>query len=202
MYSKIAFDIDGIVFDTGPQVLRKYNQIHGTNFQVEDWTSYYFEESFGHSEELILQAFEELVASEEIPFMRGAVRGLRTFYERVQEPLVFVTSRGEPQAAVAKEQIEKAIKAPVVVYSEKDRETQPRKMSTLQKLKVRFFIEDNPTHWQDYMSNGMLIGTFILPWTKSSILEMEDVCEVSLFPFLHWDHLQPFIVQLVDLIDK
>jgi len=200
MYSKIAFDLDGIVFDTAPHVIRKYNELYETSFQIEDWTVYSFEECFSQPQIQISKAFDELVSTEDIPFMRGAIRGLRTLHEKVQEPLVFVTTRGDWQAEIGKEQLEKALDCSVVVYSEQHRETRPKKMSTLQEINAKFFVEDNTTHWKAFIASGIYIGTFILPWTKQSILEMEDACEVSLFPFLHWDHLSPFLIQLVDLL--
>jgi hypothetical protein len=200
MFAKIAFDLDGIVFDTAPCVIQKYNELYGTSFQIEDWTTYSFEECFGQPQEQINEAFDKLVSSEDIPFMRGAVRGLRALYEKVEKPLVFVTTRGDWQAEIGKEQLEKALEFPVVVYSEKHREVRPKKMSTLQEIETKFFVEDNTTHWKTFIASGIYIGTFILPWTKHSIEEMEDACEVSLFPFLHWDHLSPFLIQLVDLL--
>jgi acid phosphatase class B len=202
MYSKIAFDIDGIVFETAPHVLRKYNELYGTQYLIDDWTTYNFEECFNQPQEQISEAFDTLVSTEDIPFMRGAVRGLREFQEKVQDEIVFITTRGDWQAEIGKKKLEETLEMKVSVFSEKHRKVQPKKMSTLQEVGVKFFVEDNSTHWKTYISSGIFIGTFILPYTKKAIAEMEEFCEVSLFPFLHWDHLTPFLIQLVDILEE
>jgi hypothetical protein len=200
MYSKIAFDIDGIVLDTAPWIIYKYNEIYGTNLIVENWNAYSFEESFGEPKEQVNLAFDELVKSTEIPFMNGAIRSLKAIREKVQEPLVFVTTRGDWQAEIAKEQIERAIGSSIFVYSERINKIKPKKMSRLQELNVKFFVEDNATHWRDFIATGIYIGTLILPWTQTPLNDAEDLLNTSLFPFLHWDHLESFLINLIDII--
>ena len=89
-----AVDVDDILLDTMPVLVRYYNRKFGTNFRLEYYKSYNLGETWEKTPEevgLILERFLRSKESMQVQPLEGAVEGMRTLTKKYD--FVAVTSR-------------------------------------------------------------------------------------------------------------
>ena len=77
---RIAVDLDGVLFDFLTPFCIFYNQRHGTNFTINDLTTYHFLRVFQKPEKEFRKDMNDFYQSalfRDLPLIRGAQRGIR-----------------------------------------------------------------------------------------------------------------------------
>jgi hypothetical protein len=192
-----AFDIDGIVLDTGTLMWETITRHLGLSWPLSRWTSYSIEDIVGVSTKSLRPVYEPVLARTDLPEVRGAGHFLSELYRKYDMPLLFITARRAQFKDSAIESIKKIldwnVRFEVLCTGEKyDEEFRNDKLDLLKKYKVQLFIEDNHLHWEDYIDAGVKVGTLKWPWTEKPYFDMKSKGkEVAMFS--DWPSLFRFI---------
>ena len=101
MERRVAVDLDGVLFDFLNPFCIFYNQRHGTNFTINDLTTYHFLKIFQKPEKEFRTDMNDFYQSplfRDLPLIRGAKRGIRHLSQN--NLLVVVTSRPDHTSPV------------------------------------------------------------------------------------------------------
>lgn len=92
--SVIAVDIDEVLFPMAPTFLRYYNTQHGTDFKLDQMSSYYLEELTGDTKDVMLKKIQEYLKTEDYTLgqpISGSIDAIKKLREKFR--LILVTSR-------------------------------------------------------------------------------------------------------------
>jgi uncharacterized HAD superfamily protein len=205
--SKVAFDIDGIVLDTATEIWERVTSELGIKKPIEEWTKYSIEETLGIDIKELRPIYEPVLKRTDIPLLYFAKEALQWFFGHTNEPLLFITARRPQFVGSAKRSIENAlgdIPIEVVTCSVNQNPLEDimgnSKVGLLKRHGIKFFVEDNPKYWKDYMDSGINIGTLDLPWTHDAaenmlrgLVSLEENFE-KFIRFHGWVHLEAYLV--------
>jgi hypothetical protein len=200
----VAFDVDGILLNTAPITIDKFNELYDTSLKIEDWTTYKFERCFNYTTEMNINAFRKAIeeTKDNPPFYPGAVKALKFFVKEYPDnPLTIVTGREKKWAMIAKGQIEQAVDTEIVLdyYDRTYREKQTDKnyistgkLNALLGLGIKVFFEDDPRFWKHYINNEIIVYTFNRLYNQKdirNILLSDDKRRWGLRVYDDWDQL-------------
>lgn len=169
--SGIAFDIDGIILDTGTEIWNAVTKHLGVDYPIEHWTDYYIEKTLNVPIEKLRPVYEPILQRSDLPLVTGAKEVLNEFYDNTQEPILLITARRPQFVRQALESITAVVDVPFeIVGTSKDRERIDNqaghdKTDYLKNHEIKTFIDDHPYSWEKYLHAGITVGTLEWPWT-------------------------------------
>jgi hypothetical protein len=179
--SHVAFDIDGITLDTPAEMWKVFTSHLDIPASIDSWKEYYIEKQLGIPQASLRPLYEPILWRKDLPFVRGAARALREFYETTGEPVLFITARRPQFVESARVSIEKELPdVPIEIVATSERDSKPGDTSGHHKTDylvdhgILFFVDDHPHSWQEYLDAGVCVGTLEWPWTRGPASKMES----------------------------
>lgn len=172
----IGVDIDSVIAETVPHLLRFFNKIYGTNFNKRKHTSYYFASLFNISLEEVLNELHAFYDSRNFNLVkpvRGSQKGIEYLSKKHQ--LSAITSRPS--------HIEKKTLQWLDTYFPKQfltvhhtnqvshaNEPKKKKSEICQELGIELLIDDHLDFAIDVASVGIPVLLFNQPWNQTNKL--------------------------------
>lgn len=159
---RIGVDIDGVVADTFPLLLRELNSYFGRQIQAADFTHYDIRKVYGISE----QEFREFIRSKELYLMEdslpmaGVVHYLNLLAAR--HKIFLITARREE----FRDPTKKWLSSHGICYEELFLLGSPAKGETCGALGLHAFVEDNPYNARQLTGCGIPILLLDRPYNQ------------------------------------
>lgn len=199
--SGVAFDIDGIVLDTGTEIWKIITNHYNIPWSIDAWKEYYIEKQLGIPIQDMRPIYEPVLKRTDLPIVHGADTALRRFYDMTKEPILFITARRPQFVDSAEASIKRSLgDIPIVVVATSEAEARlgdnsgHDKTAYLKDHGIGFFIDDHPHSWKSYMDAGVCIGTLDWPWTRDKGLEMlENGYKDKFVMFSSWKAIHSYL---------
>lgn len=155
MNTLFAFDIDGVIADSYPPMVRGVNEVFNKNFCPDTNPMPYDPINHGHTDvpkEQFMQVFSDLVINGKIEPISGSMETLKDYYFTKTKRLVFITHRtSQPIIDATNEFLNKYLGIPFELYSCHGCE----KHLVAKELDVTDFIDDHPEVIQKFVDHNM-----------------------------------------------
>ena len=198
--SGIAFDIDGIVLDTGTEIWKVVTTHLELPWSIEQWTDYYIENIVGYPLESLRPVYEKVLWRKDLPMLPYADTALKRFYRITKEPILFITARRPQFVESAKVSIERklpGVEIEVVGTSRNtdriDNQAGHNKIDFLKDHGINFFVDDYPYSWEDYINAGVGIATLDWPWTRGKAREITEKYPRKFIMLNGWKSLDSYL---------
>ena len=199
--SGVAFDIDGIVLDTGTEIWKAVTSHYGIPWSLEAWKEYYIEKQLGIPQEDMRPVYEPVLWRSDLPLIEGASATLKRFYEMTKEPILFITARRPQFIETAEASIRRELgDTPMEIVATSEAAARlgdnkgHDKTSYLKEHGIGFFIDDHPHSWENYMNAGVCIGTLDWPWTRDKGRQMlENGYKDKFVMFKSWKAIHSYL---------
>lgn len=194
----IGTDLDNCVIDTQSIINKYLIEFTGKNedfFNIEKMHSYYYEECFSVSSDIVNKAVDLAVSSTDIPIIFPSISVLNWIGE-LYSPIYFLTSRKEKYRKNTIELVSKlGLNIPYEIcltrfvgIEERDISISHNKHLHINMLNIDIFIEDHPDIIMDvYNKTEATILVFDRPWNRN-IKENERI-----FIMRSWMEIRDFL---------
>jgi uncharacterized HAD superfamily protein len=172
----IAVDIDEVLFPMAPSFLRYYNDEHGSNYRLEQMSSYFLEDLTGDSQEYMLSKIETFLKSEDYKLgepVSGSIEAIRQLRKKFR--LVLVTARDHFYRGATEEFLEAKFAGlyDELYYTHQSNKPSVRvpKYTICQEIEAIALIDDhlsNVIGCAEHGIEGILFGNY--PWNQAKTL--------------------------------
>lgn len=200
--SGFAFDIDGIVLDTGTEIWKAVTTHFNIPWSINAWKDYFIEKTVGIPIQDLRPVYEPVIHRYDLPLVRGAAEVLTEFYNLTQEPILFITARRPQFVAAAASSIRLGLKdVPFEIVNTSSsemrlhQESGHNKIDFLKEHDISFFIDDFPYAWESYIKAGIVMGTLDWPWTRDEAARTMRSFNGKFKLFNNWNEIGDYFKQ-------
>jgi hypothetical protein len=159
---RIAFDVDGVVLSSIDVILGHINELTGSLLTSDELTAWDLD-PLGIDEETLWKAVAHLYSRPRVEPYAGAADVLTRIHAALNEPLLFITGRHDPDTARRQlEALDWPDGIPDMTVTGGDRD----KRRYLKEWAVDLIVEDDTEHFGNYRAQGVGVALMIRPWNR------------------------------------
>ena len=168
-FNQIAFDVDGILLDTGTEIWNATMKALGQTRPLSDWITYDGAEILGLDKASWAPIYEPVLDRMDLPLLDGVFSALSRLSLVHDTPALCITYRRVRFKKATLESLKKGLPGiPLEVHFVAEalaEEWRSDKLPLLLEHNIKFYMEDCPLLWEHYIEAGVKIGTLAWPWT-------------------------------------
>ena len=176
-----GIDLDEVVADTIMALVNFHNERYGTNFNKNDFHSYYFWEIWGGTKKEAINKIYEFFGTDHfanIAPIAGSLNAMEKLKENGHE-LFVITGRQNEIIKETEEWIEKhftKVFSGVHFANSYNLTSQPLKKSAIcNQLDIEIIVEDDIYHANDLAEYGIKVLLFDQPWNQNGLESKENI---------------------------
>lgn len=177
---RIGIDLDEVIADTMPAIVRFHNEQYKTDLKKDDFRSYRFWETWGGTRDDAIRKMYEFFATDhfaQIDPIPGSLAAIKTLKERGHD-LFIVTGRQHDIVAKTEKWIRRhfpKVFSGIRFANSYSRNSQSAKKSEIcARLGITIMIEDDMDHAEELARSGITVLLFDQPWNQG---DLEDHIE-------------------------